>query len=203
MARPTLIVFLRLPAVGRGKSRLARDIGRVEAWRLARAMAAGTLRRLRDPRWKLVVRVTPDRGGERASLAPGSPGRRVGSPRVEPQGPGDLGRRLTAAIRAHARGPVAVVGTDAPGVSAAHVGRAFAATRRSGAAIGPAEDGGFWILALSARRARRLALGGVRWSSPHALADTVAAIGGPVVRLETLVDVDDLSSLRSARVRRR
>jgi len=185
MSRPTLIVFVRVPAIGRGKTRLARDIGRVEAWRLARAMTARTLRRLKDPRWRLVVRVTPD------GALPGA----------EPQGRGDLGERLGRALRAHAGGPVAVVGTDAPDVSPVRVARAFAAARKHGAAIGPAEDGGYWILALSARRARAVALDGVRWSTRHACDDTVAALGGKVARLETLIDVDDAASLAALRSR--
>lgn len=192
MSRPTLIVFVRVPAVGRGKSRLARDIGKVEAWRLSRAMTARMLRTLRDPRWRLLVRVTPD------GALPGA----------EPQGRGDLGERLTRAIRAHGRGPVAVVGTDAPDLTPARVARAFGAARRSGAAIGPAEDGGYWLLALSARRARGVRLDGVRWSTAHAGEDTVRALGGTVARLETLVDIDDRASLvrwraRSGPVRRR
>lgn len=186
MARPTLIVFARAPAVGRGKSRLARDVGRIEAWRIARAMTAQTLRRLRDPRWRLVVRVTPDGAISRA----------------EPQGRGDLGERLVRAIRAHGRGPVAVVGTDAPELTRAQVARAFAGARRNGAAIGPAADGGFWILALSPRRARAVGLDGVRWSSAHACVDAVAALGGSVARLEILTDVDDLAALRAVSRRR-
>jgi len=188
MTRPTLIVFLRAPAIGRGKTRLAREIGLVAAWRFARTQAEQTLRRLADPRWRLVVRVTPDiaaHGG------------------WEPQGAGDLGHRLERAIRAHARGPVAVVGTDCPDLTPARVARTFAAARRTGAAIGQAEDGGYWILALSARRARRVALDGVRWSTAHACDDTVRALGGDVVRLETLIDVDDLKSLRTWRASRK
>ena len=183
MSRATLIVFVRVPAVGRGKSRLAKDIGRVEAWRLSRAMTARTVRTLADPRWRLMVRVTPD------GALPGA----------EPQGRGDLGARLERAIHAHARGPVAVVGTDAPDLTPARVARAFTAARRSGAAIGPAGDGGYWLLALSARRARAVSLHGVRWSTPHACEDTVKALGGKVARLETLIDVDDLASLRAWR----
>jgi len=186
MARPTLIVFVRAPAIGRGKTRLAKDIGKVAAWRLSRAMTGRTLRRLADPRWRLVVRATPD------GAVPGA----------EPQGRGDLGERLVRALRAHARGPVAVVGTDAPGLSPARVARAFAAVRRSGAAIGPAADGGYWLLALSARRARAVRLDGVRWSTAHALADTVAALAGKVERLEILIDVDDAASLAALRSRR-
>jgi len=209
MSRPTLIVFVRAPAVGRGKTRLARDIGKVAAWRLSRAMTAATLRRLRDPRWRLVVRVTPD--GARADwgqtpAAPSESGSGAGlaagvCPQAEPQGRGDLGERLVRALRAHASGPVAVVGTDAPDLTPARVARAFAAARRSGAAIGPAADGGYWLLALSARRARTVRLDGVRWSSAHACADTVRALGGKVERLETLVDVDDAASLAALRSR--
>lgn len=183
MSRPTVVLFLRVPAIGRGKTRLARDIGKVEAWKLSRAMTAGVLRRVRDPRWHLVVRVTPDGAMDGA----------------EPQGRGDLGLRLQRAIRAHAQGPVAVIGTDVPDLSAARIARAFSAARRHGAAIGPAADGGFWILALSARRARAVAFEGVRWSSAHACADTVAALGGKVARLETLIDVDDQAALRAWR----
>ncbi len=187
MARPTLILFLRVPAIGRGKTRLAKDIGKVEAWRLSRAMTAGVLRRVRDPRWRLVLRVTPD------GALPGA----------EPQGRGDLGRRLQHAIQAHARGPVAVIGTDAPDLNAAHVAAAFRAASRHDAAIGPAADGGFWILALSASRARTVAFKGVRWSTAHACADTVAALGGKVARLETLVDIDDQAALTAWKARGR
>ncbi len=187
MTRPTVILFLRVPAIGRGKTRLAKDIGKVEAWRLSRAMTAGVLGRVRDPRWRLVVRVTPD-----GALAG-----------AEPQGRGDLGQRLQRAIRANATGPVAVIGTDAPDLDRAHIARAFDSARRHGAAIGPAADGGFWILALSAARARSVGFEGVRWSTAHACADTVTALGGEVARLETLIDIDDQAALTAWRARAR
>jgi glycosyltransferase A (GT-A) superfamily protein (DUF2064 family) len=151
-------------------------------------MAADLVRRLRDPRWRLVVRMYPDR-----ARWPGAAS--------EPQGPGDLGVKLDRALRAHARAPVAVIGTDAPEVTRQHVWRALQAARRAGVVFGPAEDGGFWLLALSARRARRVRLSGVRWSSPHALEDTRAALGGGAVLLETLQDVDDGRALRAWRRR--
>nr|WP_240454780.1 DUF2064 domain-containing protein [Caulobacter sp. 17J65-9] len=153
-------------------------------------MTARLLRRLRDPRWRLVVRITPD-----AARFPGVA--------CEGQGGGDLDERLRRAIRAHARGPVAVIGTDAPEVSRARIARAFEAARRTGAALGPAEDGGFWILALTPTRARRIAFPGVRWSTPDAFADTQAALGGQATVLEVLADVDDGAALRAWRRRER
>lgn len=183
MHRPRVVVFARAPAMGVGKSRLARDVGSVEAWRLYRNLSARTLWRLADPRWALEVAITPDR-----AEAGGAP---LGWPKTarRRQGGGGLGVRLER-VFAGASGPVAVVGTDAPEISRALIGAAFSAVRRSGAAVGPAEDGGFWLLALNARRARRLDLSGVRWSGPHALADTLERIG-PATRLPMLIDIDD------------
>ncbi|MBC6981804.1 DUF2064 domain-containing protein [Caulobacter sp. 17J80-11] len=190
MSRPTVIVFARAPAIGVGKSRLARDVGAVEAWRAYRTMTARLLRRLADPRWRVVVRITPDAAGLSGFVCEG-------------QGGGDLGARLERAIRAHARGPVAVIGTDAPDVTPARIARAFDAARPTGAAIGPAEDGGFWILALSPSKARRIAFPGVRWSTPDAFADTRAALAGEAAVLEVLADVDDGPALRAWRRRAR
>jgi len=183
MARPTLIVFARTPAVGVGKTRLARDVGAVEAWRVYRMLSTRLLWRLRDPRWRLVVSLA---GGRSDPAWP----RLI----VEPQGRGDLGQRLARALRAHAGGPVAVVGTDVPEMTRARVAGAF----RARSAIGPARDGGFWLLALTPGQARRAALPGVRWSSPHALADVAALIPG-LRLLETLADIDtgeDLAAWR-------
>jgi glycosyltransferase A (GT-A) superfamily protein (DUF2064 family) len=192
MARPTLIVFARAPAIGVGKTRLARGIGRVETWRVYRSMSAGLLRGLRDPRWRIVVRIAPDRSAWPA-----------GVPR-EPQGRGGLGERLERALRAHSRSSIVVIGTDAPEVSRERVARAFRALRATGAVFGPADDGGFWLMGLSPARARRVRLQGVRWSTEHALADTAAALGGAApVYLEALSDIDDAPALAAWRVRSR
>ncbi|HEX8569481.1 MAG TPA: DUF2064 domain-containing protein, partial [Caulobacteraceae bacterium] len=88
-----------------------------------------------------------------------------------------------------------------PEVTRAHIWGALQATRHTGVVFGPADDGGFWLLALSARRARTVRLADVRWSSPHALEDALAALGGEAVLLETLHDVDDGRALRAWRRR--
>jgi rSAM/selenodomain-associated transferase 1 len=194
--RPTLVIFARAPAIGIGKTRLARDVGAVEAWRIYRAMSSRLIRSLRDPRWRLIIRVA----GRRAD-----PLWRADT--LEAQGRGDLGARLRSGFRHHAAGPVVVIGTDAPEVAPARIAASLRALRRSGAAIGPALDGGFWLLALSAARARHVRLKAIRWSSDQTLADTVRSLGGDVARLETLQDIDsgaDLArwrdSQRSARM---
>lgn len=195
MLKPRVVVFARAPAIGVGKSRLARDVGRVEAWRVYRGLSARTLWRLRDPRWTVEVAITPDNAASAAG--------RSGWPVVERtgQGGGDLGARIER-VFASAVGPVAVVGTDAPDISPALIAAAFRAVARSGAAVGPAEDGGYWLLALNARRARRVDLTGVRWSGRHALTDTLERIG-QAEHLPMLLDIDNGADLARWRTRER
>ena len=59
--RRHLILFVRAPALGRGKRRLAREIGDVAALRFERLMIARLPRRLAgDARWRLRLVVTPN-----------------------------------------------------------------------------------------------------------------------------------------------
>ena len=114
--RRTLILFARLPRLGTGKSRLARDLGAVAALRFERLMLVRTLHRLgRDPRWHLRLSVTPDRAARRW------PGRFA----AFPQGGGDLGARMCRALAARPPGPAVLVGTDIPGLAPPHIAAAF------------------------------------------------------------------------------
>src|SRR6202044_2885573 len=98
--RRHLILFVRLPRLGAGKRRLARDIGAVAALRFERLMLARSLRRLgRDPRWRLRLTLSPDRDARRW-------------PGAVPQGRGDLGGRMRRALAASSPGPAVLIGTD-------------------------------------------------------------------------------------------
>lgn len=190
MRRPQLVVMLKEPRPGRVKTRLARDIGAVAAAWWFRHQSAALLRRLDDPRWRLILAVAPDRAARSARVWPAH------LPRVA-QGPGDLGARMGRILRGLPPGPVCIVGADVPGLRAAHVARAFAALGRHDAVFGPAPDGGYWLVGLK-RVARPPAtfLDGVRWSSPHALGDSVASLPGRRVAIvDRLRDVDTAADL--------
>ena len=187
--RPTLIVMAKAPRVGVGKTRLARDIGSVEAWRINRALQAHTLRVARDGPWRTLLCVTPD---EAVALAlPGVWPRAVA--RLA-QGAGDLGERMARALAG--RRNVAMIGTDCPELRRAQVAGAFAALRRAPFALGPAADGGFWLIAARDGSACARAMSGVRWSTRHAATDVIANLGAAnVALLETLRDVDTAGDL--------
>lgn len=195
MTRPVLIVFARRPAIGVGKTRLARDLGAVETWRLYRSLCRTVLFKLSDPRWRIVVRLAGG-GGALPDWPKGV--------RIEAQGRGDLGLKLQRALRSHSASQVAVIGTDAPDMTRALIGEGLSMARRKGAAFGPASDGGFWLMALSAKRARTVRLDrDIRWSHPKTLSDTEAALGCVAGRVAELSDIDDLGDLMAWRQRRR
>ncbi|WP_040819006.1 TIGR04282 family arsenosugar biosynthesis glycosyltransferase [Litoreibacter arenae] len=187
--RRTLVVMVKEPHPGRVKTRLGRDLGMVGAAWWFRHQTGALLRRLRDPRWDLVLAVSPDVEGLSSRVWPAD------LPRLA-QGRGDLGDRMGAAMDAMPAGPVCVIGADIPGVTRAHVARAFAALGGAEAVFGPAPDGGYWLVGLKRMRRHAGLFDGVRWSTEHALADSVASLrGARVAYVDTLRDVDTVADL--------
>jgi len=189
LTRDTVFVFARAPRLGAVKRRLGREIGARAALRFHRATLLALLRGLcADRRFRTVLAVTPD-----AARFP-LPHRvaRVG------QGGGDLGARMHRATRRVPRGRVVIIGCDIPQARAADVREAFRALGSASAVFGPAEDGGYWLVGLSPRRPGR-PFAGARWSTRHALADTLANFRGRrVALLRRLRDVDTAADLRRA-----
>jgi len=193
--RRHLVLFLRAPRLGRGKRRLAREIGDVAAVQFERLMLALLLRRLgHDRRWRLRLAITPDR----ARLPPCGVA-------VFGQGGGDLGARMRRAIARCPPGSVVLVGADLPALGADHLAAAFRLLGRRDVVFGPAADGGFWLVGARRRpRLPHLFAGPVRWSSPHALTD---ALRGLPARVSVgfaagLEDIDDAASWRRLKPRR-
>lgn len=180
-----LVLFARRPVLGAGKRRLAHDIGEIAALRFQRfALARLTQTLGADPRWRFWLCLTPDRPGAVASgeLA---------------QGQGDLGERLTRVMKNGPPGHLVIIGGDAPQITREDIAAAFAAVGRGSAVLGPAHDGGFWLVGLDRNARRRPPFGGVRWSSPNTMADVMARMRpARVALMRELEDVDDVDSMR-------
>lgn len=187
MPTAQLVLMAKAPRLGRVKTRLARGIGAVAATHFFRRTSIDLLRRLDDPRWQTVLALSPDISVHETGIWPEA------VPRIA-QGPGDLGARMGRLMRDLPPGPVVIVGCDIPDVTRGHVARAFAALGDADAVFGPAEDGGYWLVGL--RRHPRVPeiFGGVRWSSEHALADTLANVGKAKLRVATLESLSDIDT---------
>lgn len=177
--------MVKQPRAGAVKTRLARDIGPARAAAFYRNLALATVGRLAgDPRWTTVLAVAPDRAAGDAPWPPRVPA--VG------QGTGDLGTRMDRLMRQLPCGPVVIIGTDVPGITRQDIAGAFRLLGSHDAVFGPAPDGGYWLVG-QRRRPRVLRMfDNVRWSSRHALEDTLANLEGR--RVAFVAERDDIDT---------
>jgi uncharacterized protein len=164
----TVCVFAKPPRPGRVKTRLAPAVGEAGAAALARAFLQDTWSASSSLPWARAVLATT---GPRAR-------KRVGarSAPVWPQGRGDLGDRLERVLRRALRdAPAALaIGTDTPGLPPILFSQARLALRGADAVLGPAEDGGFYLLGV--RRCPPGLLRGLRWSAPDTFLQTLSRL---------------------------
>ena len=188
MTDPVLGVFAKQPIAGRAKTRLAADRSPAWACRAAHAFLADTLDRLDAVSARRYVVYAPaDAGPFFVPLARGQYD-------LLPQADGDLGDRLRAFFRqAQADGAerTVAVGADSPTLPVAYVEQAFALLERADVVLGPACDGGYYLIGVG----RRLppVFDDIAWSSADVLRQTVERLADAPWRLALLppwYDVD-------------
>lgn len=187
---PTILVVAKAPVPGLAKTRVAATVGDDRAAELAAAALLDTLEVVGSVGWPVVVAMTGDLGAAaradeiRTALAPFT---------VIPQRGDELGERLSAAhLDADAGGGVIQIGMDTPQLAAVDFLVAGEALDTFDAAIAPADDGGWWLLALRSSVHAKV-LVGVTMSSPDTCRGTVAALietGATIRMLRPLDDVD-------------
>ena len=181
MPSPRLVLFTRYPEPGCAKTRLIPALGPEGAAEVHRRLTERSVAAMRASGLPMELRVT---GADPAVFAAW-----LGSDLAfESQGEGDLGERLT---RASANAPVILLGADTPALTATHLTAAAAALKQSEAVIGPAEDGGYWLLGLS--RPMPFLFADMPWSTDAVFALThsrLAEAGIEPLQLATLADCD-------------
>lgn len=180
-----VLVMAKAPVPGRVKTRLCPPCTPAEAAAVAEAALADTL--------AAVAACGADR---RLVALDGAPGPWL-PPGFEviPQADGPFDRRLAAAW-ARAGGPGVQIGMDTPQVTPALLDGALATLARSGAALGPAADGGWWAVALRCPDPR--AFLGVPMSTAATGRLQLARLRGlglDVAVLPELVDLDSVADL--------
>lgn len=177
--KPTVALFARYPTPGEAKTRLIPALGPEGAARVHRLLVERTLATVRASGLPFALHATG------APLADFAAWLGAEVPLVE-QGGGDLGARLT-----RVGAPAILLGADVPGLTPRHLNAAAAALEAGEVAIGPALDGGYYLLGF----ARRLPFlfTAMPWGTASVLEETLARLRQQQIAphlLEPLADCD-------------
>lgn len=190
-ANKKLILFTRYSVPGEVKTRLIPALGREGAAALHRRLVLRALRQAveccRSVTASLEVHFD---GGTETAMS-----HWLGeSARFVPQGAGDLGARMAKAFDESFRsGSTAtiLIGSDCPELSAEVLDRAFSHLAEVPAVLGPALDGGYYLIGLS--RPMPELFRNIPWGTDRVLADSLAVLhrhGCQAALLDPLADID-------------
>lgn len=191
-----LIIFTRYPEPGTTKSRLIPALGADGAAELQRRMTRHLVSKVTAlvEQRSLAVEIRFEGGNEALMqdwLGP--------SFSYRDQGRGDIGRRMARALADGFQGgytAIVIIGSDIPDISNAIIMQAFKALQKNRLVLGPAADGGYYLIGMQLADGHRAYPGlfeAMNWGTNTVLSQTIAAaerLGIDFVLLDTLEDVD-------------
>lgn len=191
---PTVLVVAKAPVPGLAKTRIARDVGDQAAAELAAAALLDTLDTAAASGLPVVVALTGD-------LADGARSDEIGAVLeglvVVPQVGESFADRLARAhLDADAGHGVVQVGMDSPQIRADDLITASGQLRDHPSVLGPAEDGGWWLLGVR-RGSDASGLATVEMSTASTATHTIEILPGPTAMLRVLRDVDTWEDART------
>jgi rSAM/selenodomain-associated transferase 1 len=186
--KKTYGVVIKFPVPGRVKTRLAKDIGEAAATEIYRQLAEGVLLRTRprNREYDRIIFYSPadmrDRFGE---WIPGE--------RFRPQRGGDVGEVMSIAFSGMFEDGAAkavLTGTDIPGLHRGIIKQAFSDLDGSDVVIGPAEDGGYYLIGMKLPRPELFR--GISWGTARVLRETLLRIKELKLTFSILTLLSDL-----------
>ncbi|MBI2517907.1 MAG: TIGR04282 family arsenosugar biosynthesis glycosyltransferase [Opitutae bacterium] len=189
-----LALLLKAPVAGAVKTRLAAEIGAAKACAIYRQLVERQIGALPGEHRSVVYYDPPEAGpAMRAWLAP-----LAHAPLdFQPQCAGDLGARLADAFadafRHHGARKVIALGGDCPSLDAALLRSADRALAQADVVLGPATDGGYYLIGLRAPQPGLFA--GIAWSTASVLGQTREHIRRGGLSLAELPMADDVDTL--------
>lgn len=196
------MVLARWPVPGRCKRRLAAGIGSRRAALVQQRLGEHTLASARAMTQLSGGAMSPELVLAADPLGEGAArrwARQLGAQRGVGQGTGSLGLRMQRQVqRAWREGAhqVVLIGSDLPALQAGDLIAAFEALEQAPLVLGPADDGGYWLIGLSRQAPGALPgrlFSGMPWGSAQVLERTLAAareLGVEPALLEQRSDLD-------------
>lgn len=196
----TLGMFAKQPVPGRVKTRLAQCWGADRAAQLYEAMLLDLCDRISVVAERRVIAYAPDDVATRTWFQEHSPH----AFKLWPQPNGDLGQRIVGFFAEHLQAPeshVVLIGSDSPSLPLEVIDSAFAHLEQHDCVIGPAADGGYYLIGLSGHAVKWNALfEGIPWSTSEVLMTTVRRIQEQSLGMALLpvwYDIDSLDDVRT------
>lgn len=198
MKAPRALVVAKAPVAGRVKTRLGADIGHDAAADVAASALLDTIDACTEAFGAdgCLLALAGDladavRGAEIAAAL-------TGWAQGTQRGATFAARLANAHADVPTGGPVVQVGMDTPQLSAEHLHEVARGLESHDAVLGPALDGGWWVLGL--RRPRgAAALHDVPMSTPTTYADTRRALRGAGLEVGATVVLRDVDTVEDAR----
>ena len=193
--RRCVILFVKLPGKGTVKSRLARDMDENFVLRLYESMVLDTIDTLKHARVPFRICFSPPDaladardwlGHEHAYM---------------PQTGDDLGERMElafASVFAEGVGEALLIGSDIPGLTAAVLGGAFHSLATHDAVIGPANDGGYYLIGFKKSTFHPAIFRDMLWSTDSVFHETVERLRMAALTVSVMpecIDVDTRADL--------
>jgi hypothetical protein len=190
-----VIVFLKSCDPGQVKTRIAREVGDEAALLLYTAMIKDLYHNLQPLREKLVSLCDAPGGGR--PLLPEAPGLE----QVRMQEGADLGERMYRAfLRVFEEGATraVLIGSDIPYIYADWVEMCLQSLRDHDAALGPAADGGYYLIGFSLSSLTREPFRDMTWGTGSVLDETIRRLQGRRLHFAPeLRDIDQVEDLRA------
>jgi rSAM/selenodomain-associated transferase 1 len=186
-----VLLFIKAPLPGNVKSRLAAAIGEEAALGLYRMLVLDAVEMLGKTPHPVHLYYSPMDAREAVTGLLGT------DIPLRPQTGADLGGKMEHAFRdAFAEGfsRVVLVGSDLPELDRGIIAEAFDALEREDAVLGPASDGGYYLIGFRRNTLAARAFQGIPWSTPTVFGETMKVLQAGALRVHVLPMLHDLDT---------
>ncbi len=187
MKKEVVLVFQKNEVLGKVKTRLAVGVGEEQALEIYRQLLAKTYLALRD----ISVSITT----YFSEFIPENPIHSAENKLV--QVGQDLGERMKNAFAENFESgmeKVVLIGTDCPSLEGIHLSQAFEVLDQSDLVLGPARDGGYYMIGMKCRA--DFLFEGITWSTELVLSQTLALAAEQGLQTSLLPVLEDIDNLK-------
>ncbi len=189
--RSAVLLFIKSPEKGKVKSRLAKTIGEDAALDVYKCLVYSTLENVKAGNHLFRLCFYPPDSGAIIKNWLGD------TYYYAPQHGGDLGERMkNAFVQAFSDGvkKVLVIGSDIPDLSISLIDEAFNALDTGDAVIGPAHDGGYYLIGFNRASFLPDIFQGIAWSTGSVFNQTMKVFGKSDLTVHVLTELSDVDT---------